>query len=106
MYSDLIAAFAQLNCPTFHFICFQIAWIGCSSDLLRFIGCKSVEFPEDLSIHTHLRKNHCEARLNKLFEGKSIDWATAEALAFGSLLHEGKYRILIWLIWFCQLFGY
>ena len=57
------------------------------------MGTKSVEYPEDLNIHAHLKKTHCEARVNKLYEGKNIDWATAEALAFGSLLHEGKFLL-------------
>ena len=58
--------------------------------MLRFVGTKSVDFPEDLNIHLHLKKSHCDARVSKLYEGKNIDWATAEALAFGSLLYEGK----------------
>ena len=62
---------------------------GCEADLLRFVGSKSVGFPEDFNIHNHLKKTHCEARVNKLNEGKNIDWATAEALAFGTLLHDG-----------------
>eukprot|EP00795_Rhopilema_esculentum_P002591 gene2591-786_t len=62
---------------------------GCEADLLRFVGSKSVGFPEDFDIHNHLKKTHCDARVNKLNEGKNIDWATAEALAFGTLLHDG-----------------
>jgi len=62
---------------------------GCSNDLLRFVGTKSTEFPEDFNVHLHLKRTHCEARVEKLCEGKNIDWATAEALAFGTLLHEG-----------------
>ena len=38
----------------------------------------------------NLKRAHCEARLNKLKEGTNLDWATGEALALGSLLHEGE----------------
>eukprot|EP00794_Sanderia_malayensis_P020276 gene20276-22262_t len=62
---------------------------GCALETLRFVGEKSVSIADGFNIHPHLKKMHCEARLNKLKEGKHIDWATAEALAFGSLLHEG-----------------
>jgi hypothetical protein len=41
------------------------------------------------NIHPHLEKTHCLARRKKMEEGTAIDWATAEALAFGSLLLEG-----------------
>ncbi|XP_046737015.1 probable 2-oxoglutarate dehydrogenase E1 component DHKTD1 homolog, mitochondrial isoform X1 [Diprion similis] len=61
---------------------------GVDRDLLRFVASKSVQCQE-LEIHPHLLKSHVEARLNKVSAGLKIDWATAEALAFGSLLHEG-----------------
>jgi probable 2-oxoglutarate dehydrogenase E1 component DHKTD1 len=34
-------------------------------------------------------KNHIQNRLRKLESGNASDWATAEALAIGSLLHQG-----------------
>lgn len=34
-------------------------------------------------------KTHVTKRLAKINEQNNIDWATAEALAIGSLLHEG-----------------
>ena len=40
--------------------------------------------------HPHLQKTFLQARRKKLEEGKPLDWASAEALAFGSLLLEGK----------------
>ena len=36
---------------------------------------------------------HCEARVKKIEEGEKLDWSTAEALAFGSLLLQG---LLTW----------
>ncbi|XP_041469251.1 probable 2-oxoglutarate dehydrogenase E1 component DHKTD1, mitochondrial [Lytechinus variegatus] len=62
---------------------------GVETDLLKFIGGKSVEIPNDFGIHPHLKKIFVDARLKKLEEGSSIDWATAESLAFGSLLLQG-----------------
>lgn len=40
-------------------------------------------------MHPHLQKTHVNARLQRLEQGEAIDWATAEALAFGSLLLQG-----------------
>ncbi|XP_059479567.1 probable 2-oxoglutarate dehydrogenase E1 component DHKTD1 homolog, mitochondrial [Neocloeon triangulifer] len=62
---------------------------GVSNDLLKFVGQKSVSLPEDFAIHPHLLKTHVHSRIRKLTEGKDIDWATAEAMAFGSLLYDG-----------------
>uniref|UniRef100_A0A2K6FNJ4 2-oxoadipate dehydrogenase complex component E1 n=1 Tax=Propithecus coquereli TaxID=379532 RepID=A0A2K6FNJ4_PROCO len=59
---------------------------GVPLDLLRFIGAKSVEVPEELQVHSHLLKMHVQSRMEKMTEGTKLDWATAEALALGSLL--------------------
>ena len=60
---------------------------------LLFVGAKSVETPDSFNIHPHLKKTHVEARIKKLKSGTGIDWATAEALALGSLLYQGlKYK--------------
>lgn len=34
-------------------------------------------------------KNHVRNRLKKIESGDTLDWSTAEALAVGSLLHQG-----------------
>lgn len=62
---------------------------GVPADLLKFIGAKSVEVPEEIQMHSHLLKMHAQSRIQKLQEGTKLDWATAEALAFGSLLCQG-----------------
>ncbi|MFH4974609.1 hypothetical protein AB6A40_001318 [Gnathostoma spinigerum] len=62
---------------------------GFDVDLLRFIGAKSVSLPEGFAIHPHLKKVHVDARTSKMELGTNIDWATAESLAFGSLLLQG-----------------
>ncbi|XP_068132226.1 2-oxoadipate dehydrogenase complex component E1 isoform X1 [Hyperolius riggenbachi] len=62
---------------------------GVPADLLKFIGAKSVEVLEEIQMHSHLLKMHAQSRIQKLQEGVKIDWATAEAMALGSLLCQG-----------------
>ncbi|XP_022069108.2 2-oxoadipate dehydrogenase complex component E1 [Acanthochromis polyacanthus] len=62
---------------------------GVAVPLLQFVGAKSVDIPEQIQLHSHLGKTHVQARLQKLEEGTKLDWSTAEALAFGSLLCQG-----------------
>ncbi|MEE6481580.1 hypothetical protein FKM82_012909 [Ascaphus truei] len=62
---------------------------GVPTDLLKYIGAKSVEVPEEIQMHSHLLKMHAQSRIQKLQEGMKLDWATAEALAFGSMLCQG-----------------
>ncbi|KAL5522783.1 hypothetical protein ACEPAG_8801 [Sanghuangporus baumii] len=61
---------------------------GVASEKLKDIGRASVQIPESFEIHPRL-KRHINARLKSLELGTGIDWATAEALAFGSLLLDG-----------------
>ena len=70
-----------------------IFFIGCDLDVLLFVGAKSCEVTPEVNIHPHLRKTFCEARMAKLQADSNIDWASAEALAFGSLLYQGKYTV-------------
>ncbi|XP_061630414.1 2-oxoadipate dehydrogenase complex component E1 isoform X1 [Phyllopteryx taeniolatus] len=62
---------------------------GVAAPLLRYVGAKSVDIPEHIQLHSHLVKTHVQARRQKLEEGTKLDWSTAEALAFGSLLCQG-----------------
>ena len=62
---------------------------GLEAGLLKFVGKQSVYYPDNFTIHPHLRKHHVEGRLKKLEAGGPFDWGTAEALAFGSLLYQG-----------------
>lgn len=61
---------------------------GVDTASLVNIGKASVRVPEGFTIHPKLQR-HIKNRLNSLQNGKGIDWASAEALAFGSLLNEG-----------------
>ncbi|TDL25298.1 dehydrogenase E1 and transketolase domain-containing protein 1 [Rickenella mellea] len=61
---------------------------GVGIETLRDVGEASVRVPGGFEIHSRL-KRHVNARLKALSAGTGIDWATAEALAFGSLMLEG-----------------
>ncbi|KAF9163639.1 hypothetical protein DFQ26_002295 [Actinomortierella ambigua] len=62
---------------------------GIDLDAMRAIGKASVTTPTGFEVHPRLAKFHVQSRLSKLKDGHKIDWATAEAIAFGSLLEEG-----------------
>ncbi|XP_045767945.1 probable 2-oxoglutarate dehydrogenase E1 component DHKTD1 homolog, mitochondrial isoform X2 [Maniola jurtina] len=64
---------------------------GVDKEMLKLIGRASVTTPSDFVIHAHLAKTHVKNRLNKINEENVIDWATAEAMAIGSLLMEGRH---------------
>ncbi|GAA6054713.1 hypothetical protein JCM3770_000044 [Rhodotorula araucariae] len=64
---------------------------GVEGDLLREIGRRSVAVPPDVTVHPRLTKMHIAKRLAALDKGDGLDFATAEALAFGSLLLEGSH---------------
>ncbi|MGF1550396.1 MAG: 2-oxoglutarate dehydrogenase E1 component [Sphingomonadaceae bacterium] len=59
-----------------------------AGEMLGGIGEKLTTIPKDFTIHKTLRRI-IEAK-RKMFEtGEDFDWATAEALAFASLIREG-----------------
>ncbi|GAA5879230.1 hypothetical protein JCM3774_003528 [Rhodotorula dairenensis] len=62
---------------------------GFDPKTLREIGERSVQVPDDITVHPRLIKMHMAKRLQSLEKGEGLDFATAEALAFGSLLLEG-----------------
>eukprot|EP00127_Corallochytrium_limacisporum_P002926 Clim_evm15s143 gene=Clim_evmTU15s143 len=72
---------------------------GCDLDALKKWGELSVSVPESHAVHPRLQKGHVEDRLKKIRGQKAkkgsteatpvVDWATAEAMAFASLLAEG-----------------
>jgi 2-oxoglutarate dehydrogenase E1 component len=55
---------------------------------LREIGRKLVEVPKDFNLHRTLRRL-LDQKGKAIESGEGIDWATGEALAFGTLLAEG-----------------
>uniref|UniRef100_A0A8C7ULQ6 2-oxoadipate dehydrogenase complex component E1 n=1 Tax=Oncorhynchus mykiss TaxID=8022 RepID=A0A8C7ULQ6_ONCMY len=62
---------------------------GVPVPLLQYVGAKSVEIPEEVQLHSHLGKMHVAGRRAKVENGTNLDWSTAEAMAFGSLLCQG-----------------
>ena len=59
-----------------------------SRDMMTEIGIALTRVPRDFAIHRTV-KRLVEARKEMFGTGDGIDWSTAEALAFGSLLLEG-----------------
>ncbi len=57
-------------------------------DTLRQIGRDITQPPDGVDVHRTL-KRVLDRRKEMIETGKNIDWAMAEHLAFGSLLHEG-----------------
>ncbi|MGE0829894.1 MAG: 2-oxoglutarate dehydrogenase E1 component [Hyphomonadaceae bacterium] len=55
---------------------------------LKQLGKKITETPPDFAMHKTVQRV-IEARRKAIDEGRGIDWATAEHLAFASLLDEG-----------------
>jgi len=61
---------------------------ACAAALLIKEGKRSVSVPEGFNVHPRLSKFHVEGR-EKLLSQNKVDWATAEAMAFGTLLAQG-----------------
>ncbi|KAJ2768299.1 2-oxoglutarate dehydrogenase E1 component [Coemansia nantahalensis] len=63
---------------------------GATSEILAHVGKFISSVPSDFDAHPLLGRI-LRARADSLAKGAGIDWATGEALAFGSLLLEGKH---------------
>lgn len=63
---------------------------GVQKSTLEHIGVAIGSSPDDFSVHRNL-KRILSTRSKTVAEGKNIDWATAEALAFGTLVNEGHH---------------
>ena len=61
---------------------------GVAADELRTIGRVLTAIPDGFNIHRTLARI-LDAKDETLTQGANIDWATAEALAFGTLLKDG-----------------
>ena len=61
---------------------------GVSEDLLREVGAALTRVPDGFKAHSKILRQ-LKAKQTTIDTGKGIDWATAEALAFGTLLCEG-----------------
>lgn len=63
---------------------------GVDKELLQLIGIAASSYPKDFNIHKNLGKI-LETRKTTLNNETGLDWATAESMAYGSLLAEGKH---------------
>jgi 2-oxoglutarate dehydrogenase E1 component len=63
---------------------------GVAIERLRDVGLKMTQIPANFAAHKQLQKIFA-AREESIRTGEGIDWATAEALAFGTLLREGNH---------------
>ena len=63
---------------------------GVPADKLKHIGDKIGGAPDGFHVHKNLKRILAN-RKKTVDEGKSIDWSTAEALAFGTLCDEGHH---------------
>ncbi|WIY51963.1 2-oxoglutarate dehydrogenase E1 component [Devosia sp. YIM 151766] len=61
---------------------------GVAIDRLVEIGTKLTQVPAEFNVHRTV-KRFMDNRLAAIESGEGIDWATAEALAFGTLVTEG-----------------
>ncbi len=61
---------------------------GVNGDALREVGRVMTTVPDDFNVHKTLRRV-LEVREKTIAKGENIDWATAEHLAFGSLIMDG-----------------
>lgn len=60
-----------------------------SMELLQTVSQALTQYPQDFTVHKRLDRVLKDKR-EKLDAGEGIDWATGEALAFGTLLCEGN----------------
>ena len=61
---------------------------GVPAKTLKEIGKKLSEVPKDFHVHRTIQR-FLDNRAKMIDSGEGIDWATAESLAFGSLILEG-----------------
>ena len=61
-----------------------------SQKILRKVGKALTTVPDHIELHPTIRRQ-LDAKKQLFESGKGIDWATAEALAFGTLLNEGQH---------------
>jgi len=62
---------------------------GVTADLLREVGLALTQVPDGFNLNRKIARQ-LDAKREAIETGKGIDWATAEALAFGTLLVEGN----------------
>ena len=69
--------------------CYDVIPTGVSTETLRSVGTKLLDTPTDFRLHPTIERRFLAARRKAIETGEGLDWAHAEALAFGTLLTEG-----------------
>jgi len=64
--------------------------VDVSAETLRKVGKALYTIPQDITLHPNIAKI-IQFRQKVIESGQNIDWGTAESLAYGSLLLEGKH---------------
>jgi 2-oxoglutarate dehydrogenase E1 component len=68
----------------------RIRSTGVDIDMLRKVGITAGTVPDDFKLHRQMKKIF-QNRREQAESGVGIDWGTAEAMAFGTLLVEGNH---------------
>ncbi|MCP6297425.1 hypothetical protein NL457_29860, partial [Klebsiella pneumoniae] len=68
----------------------RIRATGVELEKLTSVGTKMTTVPKGFTLHPMLAKIY-KARNKSIEDGEGVDWGTAEALAFGTLLLEGNH---------------
>ncbi|CAN0132457.1 unnamed protein product, partial [Hapterophycus canaliculatus] len=68
----------------------RIRATGVELEKLSAVGTKMTTVPNGFTLHPMLGKIY-KARQKSIADGEGVDWGTAEALAFGTLLLEGNH---------------
>ena len=68
---------------------YQVGNTGVAMETLKEVGAALTRVPESFNLHKTLRRQ-LDAKDKMFANEKGIDWATGEALAFGTLLLDGK----------------
>jgi 2-oxoglutarate dehydrogenase E1 component len=69
--------------------CYDPIPTGVALQNLRSVGLKLLDTPEGFRLHPTIERRFLAARRKAVESGEGVDWAHAEALAFGTLLTEG-----------------
>ncbi|UPR04650.1 E1 subunit of 2-oxoglutarate dehydrogenase [Chloropicon primus] len=68
----------------------RIKTTGVEMPILKELGTAMCKIPEGFNVHRKIKKIY-DTRLKAIETGEGIDWGTAEALAFATLLREGNH---------------
>ena len=68
----------------------RIRETGVKMDILKQVGMAATAIPESFTPHRVVKRVY-DARRKMIETGEGLDWAMAEALAFGTLLNEGNH---------------